>query len=111
MRERRSHRAAVLGDAVGEAAVALGSDLDVVGALQQHSLLQVAAGLVHVSDAVLAVVGDVLRGLVGHETHEGHLDVDVIGVGAICAVLELRGGRKRDQNRVDGGERKRERGA
>ena len=62
VRQRRAtDRAAILADAVGETAVALGSDLDVVGSLQQEGLLQVAGGLVHVGDAVLAVVGDVLN--------------------------------------------------
>lgn len=58
-----SYRAAILQYTVGEAAVALRSDLHVIGALQQHSLLQVARGGVHVGHAVLAVVGEVLRGL------------------------------------------------
>ncbi|TNN82198.1 hypothetical protein EYF80_007566 [Liparis tanakae] len=40
--ELLSYRAAVLHYAVSEAAVALGSDLHVVGALQQNGLLQVA---------------------------------------------------------------------
>ena len=84
-----SHRAAILADAVCEPAVSLGSDLHVVGALQQQRLLQVAGGGIHVGDAVLAVVGDVLGGLVGHQAHEGHLDVDVLGVSAVGAILEL----------------------
>ncbi len=85
----RAHRAAVLADSVCEAAVALRSDLDVVGALQEQSFLQVACGLVHVGDAVLAVVGDVLRSLVGHQTHEGQLDVNILWIRALAAVLEL----------------------
>lgn len=39
---RIAYRAAVFHDAVGEAAVALGSDLHIIGALQQDGLLQVA---------------------------------------------------------------------
>ncbi len=89
---KRAHRAAILADAVCEAAVALGSDLNVVGALEKKSLLQVAGGGVHVGDAVLAVVCDVLRGLVGHQAHEGHLDADVLGISSIAAILELHGG-------------------
>ena len=85
-----SHRAAILCDTVCEAAVALGSDLNVIGALQKDSLLQVAGGCVHGGDAVLAVVCDVLAGLVGHQAHEGHLDVDVLAVSAINAILELK---------------------
>ncbi len=84
-----THRAAVLADSVCEAAVALRSDLDVVGALQEQSLLQVACALVHVGDAVLAVVGDVLRSLVGHQTHEGQLDVNILWIRALAAILEL----------------------
>ena len=87
---RWAHRAAILQHAVGEAAVALGSDLDLVGSLQQQSLLQVARGRVHVGHAVLAVVGEVLGRLVGHEAEEGHLDVDVLRLGALGAILELR---------------------
>lgn len=85
----KTHRAAVLADTVCEAAVALGSDLDVVGSLEQQSLLQVSGGGVHVGNAVLAVVCDVLRGLVGHQAHEGHLDVDILGISSIHAILEL----------------------
>lgn len=85
----KTHRAAILADAVCEAAVALGSDLDVVGSLEQQGLLQVSGGGVHVGDAVLAVVCDVLRGLVAHQAHEGHLDVDVLGISSSHAVLEL----------------------
>ena len=91
----RTHRAAILADGVCEAAVALGSDLDVVGASEHHGLLQVAGGGVHVGDAVLAVVCDVLGGLVGHQAHEGHLDVDVLGISSIGAILELQGGERR----------------
>ena len=86
---RVTHRAAILADGVCESAVSLGSDLHVVGALQKQCLLQVAGVVVHVGHAVLAVVGDVLAGLVGHQAHEGHLDVDILLVGAIGAILEL----------------------
>jgi len=84
-----THRAAVLGDAVGEAAVAFSPDLDLVGALEEKGLLQVARVLVHVGDAVLAVVGDVLVGLGGHQAEEGQLDGDVGWVGALTTILEL----------------------
>ena len=84
-----SHRATVLADSVCEAAVALSSDLDLVRSLEQQGLLQVARALVHVGHAVLAVVRDILGCLVGHQAHEGQLDVDVLWVGALATVLEL----------------------
>lgn len=84
-----SYRAAVLQHAVGEAAVALSSDLHVVGALQQHSLLQVACGGVHVGHAVLAVVGEVLRGLSGKQPQERHLDGGGVWCQAVIIVVEL----------------------
>lgn len=85
----QSYRAAVLQYAVGEAAVALSSDLHVIGALQQHGLLQVARGGVHVGHAVLAVVGEVLRGLGGEQPQEGHLDGGGVWCQAVVAVVEL----------------------
>ena len=92
----QTYRAAILADGVCEAAVALGSDLNVVGSLEKEGLLQVAGGGVHVGNAVLAVVCHVLRCLVGHQAHEGHLDVDIVGISSIAAILELRGeGRRR----------------
>ena len=91
------HRASIFQDTVGEAAVALGSDLNLVGALEEQGLLEVAGAGVHVGDAVLAVVGDGLGCLSGHETQEGQLDVDILGCGALAAVLELCG-------REEGGE-------
>ena len=87
----RPHRASVLHDAVGEAAVALGSDLHVVGALQQQRLLQVARGGVQVGHAVPAVVGEVLGRLGGQQPQEGHLDGGRVGRQAVVAVAELRG--------------------
>lgn len=85
----RTHRASILSDTVCEAAVALCSDLNLVGALQQKSLLQVARSLVHVCNAVLAVVCNVLGGLSGHEAQEGELNVDILSLGALAAILEL----------------------
>ena len=63
-----------------------------------HGLLEVAGRGVHVGDAVLAVVGDVLRCLGGHKTQEGHLDVDILWLRALAAVLELCG--KEDEGEV-----------
>lgn len=97
----KTHRAAVLADAVCEAAVALGSDLDIVGSLEQQGLLQVSGGGVHVGNAVLAVVCDVLRGLVGHQAHEGHLDVDILRIGSIHAILELQWWREENHTWVN----------
>lgn len=93
-----THRAAILRDTVCEAAVALGSDLNVVGTLEEQGLLQVATGGVHVGNAVLAVVCDVLRGLVGHQAHESHLNVDVLGISSVGAILELHGRRRREMH-------------
>lgn len=60
-----TYRAAIDKDSVGEPAVALSNKFDVVGTLQHHSLLQAACLLIQVRNAVLAVVGDILRGTVG----------------------------------------------
>lgn len=86
-----SYRATILQHAVGEAAVALSSDLHVIGALQQHSLLQVARRGVHVGHAVLAVVGEVLRDLSGQQPQESHLDGGGVWCQAVVAVVELDG--------------------
>lgn len=90
-RRPATYRAAVLQDAVGEPAVALGSDLHVVGSLDEDGFLQVARLLVHVGDAVLAVVGDVLGALGGQEAQEGHLDAGGVGGQVLIAVAELEG--------------------
>lgn len=89
------HRASIFQDTVGETAVALGSDLDLVGALEEKGLLEVASSGVHVGNAVFAVVGDVLGCLGGHEAKEGQLDVDILRQRALAAVLELCGKEKR----------------
>lgn len=60
-----TYGAAIDKDSVGESAVALSNKFDVVGALQNDSLIQAACLLVQVRNAVLAVVGDVLRSTVG----------------------------------------------
>merc|ERR1712208_85876 len=70
-------------------AVALGSQLHVVGALEQHGLLQVAALVVHVCHAVLAVVCDVLAGLVGQQAHEGQLCGHALVAQSLVVVGEL----------------------
>lgn len=86
-----THRAAVHKGAVGEATVAFAPEFDLVGALEEQGLLEVASLLVHVGYAVLAVIGDVLGGLGGHQAQEGQLDSDIGGVGALASVLELQG--------------------
>lgn len=86
-----THRAAVDESAVGEAAVALAAELDLVGTLEEQGLLEVASLLIHVGYAVLAVVGDVLGGLSGHQAQEGQLDGDISRVGALASILELHG--------------------
>lgn len=85
-----THRAAIFSDAVCEAAVAFCSDLNLIGALQKQSLLKVACGLIHVGNAVLAVICDVLGGLSGHKAQEGKLDVDILSLGAFTAIVELK---------------------
>jgi len=99
---KKTHRAAILADAVCEAAVALGSDLDVIGALEKQGLLQVSGGRIHVGNAVLAVVCDVLRGLVGHQAHEGNLDADILRISFTAAILELQDEGKQTMNGVTG---------
>lgn len=84
-----SYRAAVLQHAVSKAAVAFGSDLHVVGALQQHGLLQVARRGVHVGHAVLAVVGEVLGSLSGQQPQERHLNGGSVGCQAVITIVEL----------------------
>lgn len=59
-----THSAAILQHREGKAAVALSPQLHIVGALEHHGLLQVAALTVHVGNAVPAVVGDVLASMV-----------------------------------------------
>lgn len=93
--KKMTHRAAIFSDAVCEAAVAFCSDLNLIGALQKQSLLKVACGLIHVGNAVLAVICDVLGGLSGHKAQEGKLDVDILRLGVFTAILELKKREKR----------------
>lgn len=81
--------AAILQHGEGEAAVALGSQFNIVGALDHHSLLQVTGLITHVSIAVLAVVGDVLAGLVGQQAHEGKLGGHALGAEGLIIVGKL----------------------
>lgn len=88
-RREATHSAAILQHSEGEAAVALSPQLHVVGALEHHCLLQVAGLLVHVGNAVLAVVGDVLAGLVGQQAHEGELGGHALGADGLIIVGKL----------------------
>jgi len=83
------HLAAILNHAICKAAVALCSDLHIIGALQQNGLLQVSCGLVHVSHAVLAVVGDGLRGLSRQQSQEVQLDAGSTRSLAAISIAEL----------------------
>ena len=84
-----THRAAILQNGVCEPAVALSPDLHIVGALDEQSLLEVASSFVQVGNAVLAVVGDVLRALGGQQAQEGHLDVGGVGSQVVISIAEL----------------------
>ena len=68
-----THRAAILQNGVCEPAVALSPDLHIVGALDEQSLLEVASSFVQVGNAVLAVVGDVLRALGGQQAESSEV--------------------------------------
>lgn len=89
-KRKGTYSAAILQNVESEAAVALGPQLHVVGTLQEHSLLQVAVLSVHVRHAVLAVVCDVLGGLVGQETHEGQLCGHALRAQGLVVVSKLR---------------------
>lgn len=84
-----THLTAILKHAICKAAVALCSDLHIIGALQQNGLLQVACGLVHVSNAVLAVVGDGLSGLSRQQSQEVQLDAGSTRSLAAISIAEL----------------------
>lgn len=55
-----THRATILSNAVCESTVAFCSDFNLIGTLQQDGLLQITSFFVHVGNAVLTVVCDVL---------------------------------------------------
>ena len=68
--------AGVLHHCVSEPVVSFCFEIQVVGAFEDHSLLQVAVLLVLVAHRVLAVVGDGLGRLFGEQADECHLDCD-----------------------------------
>lgn len=84
-----TYGAAICKDSVGEPAVALSYQFDIVGTLQNHSLIQAASLLIQVCDAVLAVVGDVLRCTVGQQAHEGELSCHLLGGYPFHVVFKL----------------------
>ena len=86
-----THRAAILQNSICEPAVALSPDLHIIGALDEQGLLEVAGCFVQVGNAVLAVVGDILRALGGQQAEEGHLDVGSVGSQVVITVAELLG--------------------
>ena len=84
-----TYRAAIYKNSVSESAVALGNKFDIIGSLQNDSLFQVASFLIHVCNAVLAMVGDVLRGMVGQQTHEGKLGSHFLGGYSFNIIFKL----------------------
>lgn len=84
-----TYRAAVLGDGVSEAGVALRSQILTVGASEDQSLLQVAL-LVFVSHAVPAVVGDALVRLSGQKLQQLQLNCHSVWPVLRISILELK---------------------
>lgn len=84
-----TYRAGVLHHCVSEAVVALCLQLQIVGAFEDHSFLEVAHLLVLIAHRVLAVVGDGLGCLFGQEADEGHLHCDGVRWLIFVAVHEL----------------------
>lgn len=86
-----TYRAAIHKDSVSEPAVSLGDKFNIIGALQNDSLIQAASLLIQVGDAVPAVVGDVLGSAVGQQAHEGKLSGHFLGGHSFCVVFKLQG--------------------
>lgn len=83
------HLATILKNTVCEATVALRSDFHIIGSLEQKSFLQVSSGLVHIGNAVLAVVCEVLRGLCGQQSQERHLNTCCIRSQIVVSIAKL----------------------
>lgn len=81
--------AGVLHHCVSEPVVSLCFELQVVGAFEEHSLLQVARLLVLIAHRVLAVVGNGLGCFFGEQADERHLDRDRICRMLFVAIREL----------------------
>ncbi len=101
------HLAAVLKNSICEAAVTLGADLHIIGPLQQQSFLQVSIGLIHVGNAVLAVIGEVLRSLGGQQSQESHLNACGIRCQIVISIAKLwrQNGRKCIRQRLSKSQR------
>lgn len=82
-------RAAIFKNVESESAVALCSEFNVIGSLKKQGLFQVAIFSIHVGNAVLAVVCDVLGGIVSQQTHEGELSGHILGSDTFLVVFEL----------------------
>jgi len=81
-----TYLAVILQHTVGEATVALSTDLHIVRAHQHQSFLQVSCGLVHIGNAVFAVISEGLGCFSGQKSQESQLDV---GSRAILRIAEL----------------------
>lgn len=81
--------AGVLQHCVSEPVVSFCFELQVVGAFEEHSLLQVAILFVLIAHGVLAVVGDGLGCLFGEQADESHLNRDGVCSLIFVAVREL----------------------
>lgn len=84
-----THLAAIVQHTVCETTVALCADFHIVRAQQQQSLLQVTCGLVHVSNAVFAVVSQILAGLSIQKPQEVQLDTGSVGSRTILGIAKL----------------------
>lgn len=71
-------------------AVSFSLDLSFHRAHQLQGFFNVPTGLIHVGNAVLAVVGDVLRGMVGQQTHESKLGGHVLCGHTFTIVFKLK---------------------
>lgn len=81
-----TYLAVILQHTVGKATVAFCTDLHFVGSQKNQGLLQISCGLVHVGNAVFAVISEVLGCLIRQKPQEGQLDT---GSRAILSIAEL----------------------
>lgn len=89
MNKLKTYSAGVLHHGVSETAVSLCFKLQVIGALQDYSFLQVAGPFVHIAHRVLAVVGDGLGRLFGQQADKRHLDCNGVCRLIFVAIREL----------------------
>lgn len=85
-----TYRAAVLDDGVPEAGVALRSQLLAVGASEDQGFLQAATLPISVSNAVPAVVRDVLVRLFGQELQQLQLNGHGVRLLLLISIVELK---------------------